>query len=593
MNLNRLSLLLLATAAGVAGCRLPGPTFGGPPPPPAPTPSISSLSPASVTAGSAGFTLTVNGSNFISGADLVWRNPDNPEFVGGEVTVVNSTQVTLQIPAGAIAVPGSAQLFIFNPNSPDSNPVTFPISPGPPGGAQAISVGANGASPNGSSHDPVLSFNGRFVAFASEATNLITPSANFPEGYVRDTCLGAIGPPTCTPSTLLVSAINGGAAASPVEGNGQGGATPSFGSQSFTTGSGGIGPAGRFVGFLSTATNLVAPNTTSQQAYVRDNCFPSITGSSCAPATVLASVTETGGQPNGPASAFFFASNTCRAAFVSAGTDLVSGVTTPNEIYVASCSTSGVTGGFNSTTLVSASTSSVPGDQGSQQPAISSDGRFVAFASTSTNLTSAPNLGFQQIYVRDACLQASSGCSPSTLMVSVDNAGNPLVGNSQLPAISDDGRFVVFTAQTPAAGGGLTSEVMSHDTCTGSSGPVMNCAPSTTTISVAADGSAANGPSNSTAHAISGNGRFVVFSSSATNLIAGGNPGAQVFVRDTCNSPGGSVSGCTPSTVLVSLESAGPIGGFDAAISDDGHFVVFVNETLGPVQQILLAATGF
>jgi hypothetical protein len=161
-----------------------------------------------------------------------------------------------------------------------------------------------------------------------------------------------------------------------------------------------------------------------------------------------------------------------------------------------------------------------------------------------------------------------------------------------LAAISDDGRFVVFSTQTPAAGGGVTSDVLIRDTCNSSSGPVTSSTPSTTTVSAAAGSGAANGPSSSNPHAVSGDGRFVVFSSSATNLVSGGNPAAQVFVRDTCESSSGSVSGCTPNTVLISVNNGSPTGGFNAAISDDGHFAAFVT-TVGAVQQILLAATGF
>lgn len=587
-----LCLTLCGILAGVSGCS-PGIHFG-PPPPPGPAPVISSISPTSAAASGAGFTLTVNGSHFLSGADLVWRNPGNPGFSGGSVTFVSSSMVTLHVPAGVIAIPGSAQIFVFNPDgSADSNTVTFTINPGPPGGAQAISTGANGAAPNGNSSDPVLSFNGRFIVFASGATNLVVPNAQFGEAYLHDTCLGAVGPPACSPSTLLVSAINGGTANSPAEGNGLGGATPSIGFQEFSSGTGGISPAGRYVGFLSTATNLVTPNTTMQQAFVRDTCSQ-LSPSTCTPSTVLASVTQSGGEPNGAASGLIFASNSCHAAFVSAGTDVVSGVTTPNEIYLTSCIANGPAGPFTTlTTPVSASTSGVPGDQGAQQPTISSDGRFVAFASTSTNLTSTPNGGVQQIYLRDTCTFASAGCAPATSMVSVDNSGNALAGGSSLPAMSDDGRFVIFNTQLPLSGGGVTSVVFIRDTCNSSSGPVTGCTASTTTVSVAAGGGAANGPSSSSPHAVSGDGRFVVFSSSATNLIAGGNPAAQVFVRDTCNSSSGTVSGCTPSTVLVSVDSTGsPTGGFTAAISDDGHFAAF-EATVGSVVQILFAATGF
>src|SRR6267154_2927891 len=139
------SFILIVILAGASACR-PGPQFG-PPPPPGPAPVISSISPTSETAGGAAFTLTVNGSHFLSGADLVWRNPDNPGFSGGAVTLLSSSQVTLQIPSAVIAIPGSAQILVFNPDSsPQSNTVSFVINPGPPGGAQVISQGANGPS---------------------------------------------------------------------------------------------------------------------------------------------------------------------------------------------------------------------------------------------------------------------------------------------------------------------------------------------------------------------------------------------------------------------------------------------------------------
>src|SRR5260370_31992745 len=177
MNSHSLLCVLLFGLLGCLSRSSPGIHFG-PPPPPAPAPVISSISPMRATAGGAAFTLTVNGSHFLSGADLVWRNPGNPGFFnGGEVTFVNSSMVTLQIPAGAIAIPGSVQIFVSNPDgSPDSNTVSFTIDPGPPGGANAISTGANGAAPNRNSSEPALSVNVRFIAFPSKASNLIEPT---------------------------------------------------------------------------------------------------------------------------------------------------------------------------------------------------------------------------------------------------------------------------------------------------------------------------------------------------------------------------------------------------------------------------------
>lgn len=587
MKFHRLfCLVLLIILAGLSACGGGSYSSNPPPPPPTPvpaTPSISSLSPLNGTAGGGAFTLTVNGSNFASGANVSWSNAGNPGFVGGPAMFVSASQLTLQISAADIAIPGSALVVVTVPgNASASNAATFVINPGPAGGGKVISTGANGAAPNGNSHDPVLSFNGRIVAFSSEATNLVVPNTIFPEGYVRDTCLGA---DSCTPSTLLVSAVNGGNTGTG-EGNAQGGATPSIGAQTL------FPPAGGFIGFLSTANNLVTPNTNFQQAYVRDTCASGTPPNGCVAATVLASVTQVSGEPNGAASGFMLAGNTCDAVFVSAGTDLLSGVTIPNEIYLTTCGfpLSGLI--FENTTLVSASSVSstvpgTPGDQGGQQPAISSEGRFVAFASTSTNLTNSPNGGVQQIYLRDTCHTALTACTPSTTIVSVDNSGNALAGGSQLPAINDDGRFVVFSTQVTGS-----SVVNLRDTCNSSSGPVTGCVPSTTAVSVTPSGTIANGPSSSNPHAVSGDGRLVVFSSSASNLIIA-NPAPQVFVRDTCNSSSGSVSGCTPNTVLISIDGAGiATGGFAPAISEDGHFAAFVT-TVGALQQVFLAATGF
>jgi trimeric autotransporter adhesin len=578
MNFRRLFCYVYFTSlAGLSAC---GGGTSGPaltPPPASSPPSISSISPSSATAGGSAFTLTVNGSNFVSGAIVSWTNPSNlmTPVVRPATTFVSASQLTVQISAADIASPVTVQVSVENLNAtPTSNSVNFAINPGPAGGAHVISTGANGAAPNGSSFDPVLSSTGRFVAFSSTATNLIVPNTQFAEGYVLDTCLGADG---CTPSTQLVSAVTGGSS----EGNGQGGAVPS------------INNLGRFVGFLSTATNLVTPNTHIQQAYLRDTCAGAQGG--CTPITALASVKQTGGEPSGAATDFMIANNSCNAAFVSTATDVVGGVTTPNEVYLSSCSANGPAGGFTSITLVSADNSGIPGNnQGSAaQPAISFDGRFVAFSSNQTNLPGAPGGGLQEIYVRDTCTSATSGCAPTTTLVSVDSAtGNPFAANSVFPSISDDGRFVVFRTDVPQVGGGVKSIVSLRDTCNSSNGMVAGCTPSTTTISVAVGGATANGTSNSTQHAVSGDGRFVVFDSIATNLVTPATVGNQVFVRDTCKSSTGSASGCTPKTVLISVDSKGnPTGGSAGAISDDGHFAAFVNETT--IFRILFAATGF
>ena len=95
-----------------------------------PTPSMSTLSPSSATAGGPGFTLTVNGSSFIAGATVRWNGSDRT------TTFVNAGQLTAAITAGDIALAGSASVTVFNPapgggvSTPlafNTNPATNPV----------------------------------------------------------------------------------------------------------------------------------------------------------------------------------------------------------------------------------------------------------------------------------------------------------------------------------------------------------------------------------------------------------------------------------------------------------------------------------
>jgi hypothetical protein len=122
-----------------------------------------------------------------------------------------------------------------------------------------ISVGFDGTEANGASRSPSISGNGRFVAFASDANNLVRGDANgVTDIFLRDTCIAA--PSGCTPSTTRVSAGTGG-----VDANGAS-ASPSISSD------------GRFVTFYSMATNLVLDGAANSPevpagAYLWDSCF--------------------------------------------------------------------------------------------------------------------------------------------------------------------------------------------------------------------------------------------------------------------------------------------------------------------------------
>ena len=88
-----------------------------------PLPALTSLSPSSATAGSAGFTLTVNGANFVAGAAVQWNGAPR------STTFVSSTQLTASIPSGDIAAVGTAQVSVVDPSpgGGPSNSLTFTI----------------------------------------------------------------------------------------------------------------------------------------------------------------------------------------------------------------------------------------------------------------------------------------------------------------------------------------------------------------------------------------------------------------------------------------------------------------------------------
>ena len=186
---------------------------------------------------------------------------------------------------------------------------------------------------------------------------------------------------------------------------------------------------------------------------------------------------------------------------------------------------------------------------------VSDDGRYVAFTSTATNLVAGDTNGVQDIFVHDR----QTG---STTRVSVGPGGAQANGASAGQSISGDGRFVSFqSAATNLVAGdtnGLT-DCFVRDRQTGV----------TTRVSVATGGVQATGGANFIT-AISANGRFVAFYSSATNLVAGDTNGLQdVFRHDRQTGTTIRVSVATGGAQAVGQGSVGPF------ISTDGRFVGF------------------
>ncbi len=185
---------------------------------------------------------------------------------------------------------------------------------------------------------------------------------------------------------------------------------------------------------------------------------------------------------------------------------------------------------------------------GGEAPSISADGRFVAFESGETGLVGGDTNGARDVFVYDRQTAV-------TTRVSVDSSGVEANGNSGSADISGDGRFVSFTSSASNLVVGDVNgvdDIFVHDLQSGT----------TELISLGGDGS-------SSFSAISGDGRFVAFLSSATNLVSGDTNGkADVFVRDR-------QAGVTTRASVTSGGLQADNRSFEPDISGDGRYTAF------------------
>ena len=154
--------------------------------------------------------------------------------------------------------------------------------------------------------------------------------------------------------------------------------------------------------------------------------------------------------------------------------------------------------------------------------------------------------------------------------------------SEETPALSQDGRYVAFSS----AQNGI-NQILVRDTCLGVD---KDCLPSTKIVSAGLDGTAGNVDSHSPV--ISGDGRFVAFSSAATNLLESAPKGRQVYIYDTCTS---AVVACKTSLALISTDPEGALIGTEAilpSISSSGRFVAFVAITPDPNAKVAAAEAG-
>jgi len=237
-------------------------------------------------------------------------------------------------------------------------------------------------------------------------------------------------------------------------------------------------------------------------------------------------------------------------AFESVATNLAPGDTNPiSDVFLRD-----VQGG--TTTLVSVSSAGVQGNNPSEEPAISADGRFVAFHSYASNLVPGDTNASPDVFVRD--LQTGV-----TTRVSVDSAGVEANDSSYDPVLSATGRYVAFRSVATNLVPGDTNardDIFVRDLQTGT----------TVRGSVGAGGVQSNGWS---AHpCLSADGRFLAFACDGTNLVAGDTNGSyDVFLRDL-------VGGATTRVSLGAAGAQANAASVEPSLSADVRFVGFTSE---------------
>ena len=258
-------------------------------------------------------------------------------------------------------------------------------------------------------------------------------------------------------------------------------------------------------------------------------------------------------------------------AFYSDATNLVPGDTNDNPDVFVRDRLTGTTERISVPTSGVQSALGATNRAGEHQIGLSADGRFVAFSSLADDLVAGLFAGRDRIFVRDRRLRV-------TELVSVSGAGIEANSDASRPSISADGRFVAFAS--------FASNLVPGDT--NAAGDVFvrdRVAATTERVSVSDAGAQAVCSDSARCNrdpVISSDGRFVVFRSMAANLVLNDANGTyeDVFIRDRQ----------APSTELVSLSTEGQPGNGQSgeahftndetrmAVSAGGGIVAFVSD---------------
>lgn len=346
-----------------------------------------------------------------------------------------------------------------------------------------VSVNSAGTEGNQDSSTPELgavsvSSGSACVAFMSQATNLVSNDTNgVTDIFVHCSDTGV---------TERVSVGVGG-----IEANAQS-STASISSD------------GRYVAFLSAATNLVAGDSNNANDVFR---YDRMTGT-----TQRVSVDSNGNQSIGGSLFCKISGNGRFVVFTSGADDLVPGDTNGfADVLVKDM----VTGAVE---IASVDSAGVQGNSTSHYPTVSEDGRYVVFRSFASNLVPGDTNGFPDAFLRDRQASTTERIDVSTGGGEAD-ASVPLGFSS---GVSADGRYVAFESGATNLVAGDTNfsqDIFLRDRQLG------------TTVRISVDGGGAQANSNSRAPSMSSDGGYVVFEAAASNLVSGDTNGVPDIFR--------------------------------------------------------------
>jgi hypothetical protein len=399
--------------------------------------------------------------------------------------------------------------------------------------AQLISVTTAGTAGNGDSGEASVSQNGRYVAFTSTSTDLVAGDTNgVSDVFLRD---------RTTNTTIIISknpttqAVGDGRSFEPKVSN-----------------------DGNFVVFVSDAANLVATDKAEALGGNTDVFRYNVTTG----AIELVTQTTPGahadgdsGEPNVSANGQFVVFST-RARNLG-GTD----ENNASDVFVRDMNRGAGDDLAVRPVSVAAgqTTSETMADGRSFDPQVSDDGNFVSFRSSATNLNGSDTNGLIDTYVRDLT-------TGTNILVSISTAGASGNAESQSNSISGDGKFVAFRS--------AASDLVPNDTNNAEDIFLRNIVANTTTLLSVNRTGTASARGQSRFPWLSANAGAVTFSSSANDLVAGDeNNQEDVFLRDLVNGPIYLLS-----TSAANNGTGGNGASYDTYVSRDGRFVTFTSE---------------